>query len=92
MLDQETVKHLGTLSAVGAVVGLGKLIVSTEPITIRAAVGRSIVSGGIGLAAASAVIIVPGLSIAAQIGLGALLASLGTSALERLLQRFTGTS
>jgi hypothetical protein len=42
------------------------------------------------MAAAALISIMPTLSFAAQLGLAAVLASLGTSALERILQRITG--
>ncbi|OAM52930.1 hypothetical protein A7981_05715 [Methylovorus sp. MM2] len=89
MLDSTT-KELGLLAGVGALVGLGQLLVSKEPLTFRVIVGRAICSGGIGLAAASAVVFIPGLSLGASIGIACVLASLGTSGLEKVVQRITG--
>lgn len=80
------------LACVGAAIGLGQLLSSKTPITLRLAVGRAIVSGGLGLAAAGALAFFPDMSAYAQIGVGAALASIGTSGLERLLKKFTGSS
>lgn len=92
MLDTDTAKHVGVLVGVGSIVGLGQLLVSNEKLTFRIALGRAIVSGGVGLAAAGILSFLPELSFYAQMGLASMLASLGTSSLERILQRLTGTS
>lgn len=92
MLDSDTAKHVGVLVGVGAVVGLGQLLVSNEKLTGRIIVGRAVVSGGLGLAAAGLLSFMPELSFYAQMGVASMLASLGTSALERVLQRLTGTA
>lgn len=92
MLDTDAIKHVGVLVGVGAVVGLGQLLVSNEKLTARVIAGRAIVSGGLGLAAAGVLSFMPELSFYTQVGLASLLASLGTSALERVVQRLTGTS
>jgi hypothetical protein len=89
MFDEAT-KGVGLLAAVGAVVGLGQLLVSNEKITKRLVFGRALVSGGIGASSAAALVLWPTIPLAAQLGIAAALASLGTSALERLFQRVVG--
>lgn len=71
-----------------AAIGVGQLLSSKEPITMRLVTGRAICSGGIGAVSALALLAFPDMSFAAQMGLAAALASLGTSAVEKLLQRF----
>ena len=81
---------LTALAVVGAVIGLGQLLQSNDPITPRVVLGRALVSGGLGASAASITIWFPDLPVVAVCGLAAAIASLGTSGLERMLQRFLG--
>lgn len=77
------------LASLGAMIGLGHLLSSPEVITIRKAVGRAVVSGGLALIG-GLMLLVPmkGLPQAwyliVAIAAGAALASLGTSGIERL--------
>jgi hypothetical protein len=75
---------------VGMVVGLGQLFASQEMLTTRIIVGRALSSGGLGTVAGVVVVWIPDLSFAGQIGVAAGIASLGTSALERVFQRVIG--
>lgn len=86
----KTSQTLAALAAIGGVVGLGQLFASTEKLTARVVVGRAIASAGLGAASATVLIWLPNLPFVAQCGLAAALASLGTSGLERLLQRVVG--
>jgi hypothetical protein len=85
---------LGALSGVGALIGLGQLLLSEEKITLRRALGRAIVTGGLSLGAATILITIPNLGTTAIVGLAAAVASLGAAGLERLIQpiiaRYTG--
>lgn len=81
---------VGGLAAVGALVGIGQLLASKEPLTLRIVLGRALSSAGLGAASAAVLVFLPDLPLVAQFGLAATLASLGTSALERLFQRITG--
>jgi len=78
------------LALVGMVVGLGQLFASQEMLTTRIIVGRALSSGGLGTVAGVVVVWIPDLSFAGQIGVAAGIASLGTSALERVFQRVIG--
>jgi len=86
-LPDET-KGVLSLILVGSLVGLGQLLASKEVITTRIVVGRMLSSAGLGAAAAFVVAFMPNLPISAQFGLAAALASLGTSGLERIFQRW----
>jgi len=83
----DEVKLVGALAGVGLIVGIAKMLTSSEPITWKQAVGRAILSGATGLAAGAIVIFIPGVSFVAQVAVACVLASLGTSALESLFKR-----
>lgn len=93
----QTLSHYGeqilqavVLALVGMLIGIGQLLASAKLLTWRIVVGRALSTGGLGAAAGTALMWVPDLTFAGQIGLAAALASLGTSALERLFQRWLG--
>lgn len=79
---------LYSLAAVGAVIGLGKLLVSDEPVTARKAIGHCIVSGGIGGCASLILIPMPDVPLPVLVGAACALASLGASTLTILLQKY----
>jgi hypothetical protein len=77
-----------TLATLGAVVGIGKLLASTEKITARVVMARAIISGALGLCAAAASLMFPDISQNATIGVACVLSSLGSSAVERIFQKW----
>jgi disulfide bond formation protein DsbB len=83
--EQKTIFYLLT---VGALVGLGQILASKEILTKRIVIGRMLSSAGLGASAATVLAFMPQLPIIAQFGLAAALASLGTSGLERLFQKW----
>lgn len=84
---KEDLKLLGLLAAVGALIGVANMLKSDEKLTIRKVAARAILNGGLGVAAAAIVLLIPSAPFAAQVGLGAALASLGVSALEALFNK-----
>lgn len=76
------------LASIGAAVGIGKLLASTEKITARIVVARAIVSGALGLCAAAATLMFPNISTNATIGVACVLSSLGSSAVESAFQKW----
>jgi hypothetical protein len=86
----EATRIAGTLGAVGLIVGVGQLLASTERLTLRIVLGRALSSAGLGAASSAILVFIPDLPIAAQLGCAALVASLGTSALERGFQKWLG--
>jgi len=84
---EEAVKGAGALGLVGILVGIGQLLASQERLTMRIVIGRALSSAGLGASSAALLVWIPGLPIAAQLGVAALVASLGTSGLEKLIQR-----
>lgn len=86
-MSDNTPRGFATLALIGVVIGLGQLLASAEKLTIRIVIGRALSSVGLAVSAATILVWIPDLSIYAQCGLAALIASLGTSGLERMLQR-----
>lgn len=79
-----------SLVAAGAVIGLGKLLASDDPITLRKAFGHCIVSGGLGGAAGLILIPLPEVPIPVIFGAACAIASLGASTVTMLLQKYIG--
>lgn len=79
---------VATLAAIGAFIGLGKLLNSSEPITARTLLGRAIVNAGIGAAAGSVLLWTTDLPTWAMYSVAAGLSSIGTSTLELILKRY----
>jgi hypothetical protein len=81
---------IGILAGIGAAIGLGKLLNSTEKITLRLATGRAVVNAGIGAAAGAGTLMFPTADPVVLYGLAAGIASLGTSGLELLVKKKLG--
>lgn len=81
---------LATLAGIGALIGLGKLLDSSEKPTPRLVVGRCLISAGTGVAAGSLLMLVPDASPLLLYGAGAAMASLGTSGIEALVSKWRG--
>lgn len=81
---------IGTAALIGVGLSLGRLLAAGESITWRVAAGRSIVNAGFAVAGFAVLAFIPGLSNAGQIGVAALMASLGTTGVELLMKRLTG--
>ncbi len=90
MVDRITYLAAVWLPALGAFIGVGKLLVSDVALCPRVIAGRAITSGGIGLAAGASLIAFPDMNPVALAGVAASLASLGTSFLEKFIQRLLG--
>jgi len=88
----ETTSHVVWLALMGAVIGVGQLLLTKDALTPRIILGRAICSAALGVAASAALSLMPELPFEAQLGIGACLASLGTSFLEKIVQRYLGGS
>jgi hypothetical protein len=87
---REAIAQALLFGVIGVLTGLGQLMASKEALTWRIIVGRCLSTAGIATAAGVILLAFPGVSPLAQIGVAAALASLGTSGLERLIQRVLG--
>lgn len=91
MPEKELVGHpLLWLAGAGLLTGLGNLLASEEHLTWRIVVGRCISSAALGATAGTALMWFPEINMIAQVGLSCAIASLGTSGLERLMQKALG--
>lgn len=84
----DDVKLLASLGGAGALIGIAKMLSSDELPKARQIVGRAILSGGLGVAAGAAVLIIPSIPLVAQVALACILSSLGVSALEALFAKY----
>jgi hypothetical protein len=83
---------LGFLAAIGALIGLGKLLGSDEPLTPRLIAGRMLASAGVGSAAGATTLLFPSADPIVLLGVAAALASAGASFLEMVLKKKLGAS
>jgi len=81
-------KELLTLFIVGAVIGLGKLLVGGERISIRLMLGRMIIGAALSASAGAVLIMFHDLTPTALVGVASAIGILGQSALEAVVQRF----
>ena len=90
-MKEQIIHPVVLLAVAGIVAGLGQLLASTEKLTVRIVLGRAMSSAALGVTSGVALAWIPGLPLTAQLGLACTIASLGTSGLERLLQKFLET-
>lgn len=76
------------LIAIGATVGLGKLLVSKDPFSFRAATGHGIVSAGLAMTAPLILIPLPDVPLPVLFGLAAFLSSMGASTIALFLHKY----
>ena len=77
----------------GALIGLGQILDSAEPLSWRIIVGRALVSAGLASMAPVVLIWLPQMPRMAEFAVAALLASMGTSGLQMLVRKvLTGRS
>ncbi len=81
--ETEALLFAGLIGVMGAVIGLGKLLQSGEKITVRLALGRAIGTSALGMSAFAFLAWIPDVPNIALVGIAALLASMGESAVER---------
>ncbi|HCR1841723.1 phage holin family protein [Enterobacter kobei] len=84
---QEYEKGALTLAVMGALIALGKLLSSNEPVTARLAIGRVIVGSALSVAAGSMLYLVPELHPLALLGIGSALGLAGLQGVELWLKR-----
>lgn len=90
--DNFDYRLLSLATIMGALIGLGQLLNSEEKLTWRYVFGRAIVSAGLAACAPVVLIFFPSIPATVQFAMSALFASLGTSALQSVLQRFLGVT
>lgn len=89
--DTNSWQFLTSLAGIGAVISFFQTLATGDKVNWKTAFGRAGVTAGLALGGQALLIVIPGMSVAASVGLAALVASLGTTALERILTRITFT-
>lgn len=85
MHDHE--KSLILLLVMGAIIGLGKLLASSEPITWRLAIGRTILGSATATVAGVVLLSIPDISPLALIAIGSALGIAGSQVIESYVKR-----
>lgn len=75
---------------IGVFLAAGRMLAAGERVTVMVALGRAVVNAGFAVAGFALLAVIPGLSIAAEIGVAALMASLGTTGVEMMAKRILG--
>jgi hypothetical protein len=76
------------LAAIGAALGLGQLLKSKEPVTIRSALGRAIVTAGLSMSGSLILLFYPNAPFIACLGAGAFVGSIGTDMVVAILKKY----
>ncbi|QBY56165.1 phage holin family protein [Cupriavidus oxalaticus] len=86
MQDHE--RNLYMLLVMGALIGLGKLLVSDDPITLRLILGRAVLGAATSMVAGVGLMQFPGMPPMALYGVGCALGIVGSQYLEVWLKRW----
>lgn len=84
---QEHEKTFLELIIIGALIGIAKLLVSSEALTFRLVLGRTVLGSATSMVAGVALVQIPDLDPLALIGLGSALGIVGSQYIELLLRR-----
>ena len=79
--------HFAWFAALGVGIGLGKLLASKQTLTLRLVIGRALVTAGLATVGHLIVLVYPTADFWVQFSAAGLLASLGTSTIEKILSK-----
>ncbi|MEN8282387.1 holin [Acinetobacter gerneri] len=85
MQDHE--KTFLTVILIGGLIGMGKLLVSTEKLTFRLVIGRTILGSATSLIAGLVLLQIPDISPIALLGIASALGILGSTFIEEYLKK-----
>ena len=83
---QEHDKSILMLIVIGGLIGMSKLLVSKEPLSVRLLIGRTILGSATSLIAGVVIMQIPNVSPLALIGLASSLGILGSTFIEEYLK------
>ena len=86
--EQRVTKTVAVLGLAGFIAGLGTLLASKEQLTVRIVIGRAVTSIALGVTSSLSILWYPDITLETKIAIACGIASLGTSGLERLYQKF----
>ena len=81
------IKIFAGLAFVGAIVGVGKLLQSNQPLTCRLVAGRTITGSAVSTVAGFALVHIPDMPFSAVMALGSALGILGAEFLEQWMKK-----
>jgi len=84
---QEDDKSILMLIVIGGLIGMSKLLVSKEPLSVRLLIGRTILGSATSLIAGVVILQIPNVSPLALIGLASSLGILGSTFIEEYLKK-----
>lgn len=84
---QEHEKTILELIIMGALIGIAKLLVSSEQLTFRVVFGRALLGSATSMVAGIALLQIPNLDPLALLGIGSVLGIVGSQYIEILLRR-----
>ncbi len=84
---QEHDKSILMLIVIGGLIGMSKLLVSKEPLSVRLLIGRTILGSATSLIAGVVILQIPNVSPLALIGLASSLGILGSTFIEEYLKK-----
>ncbi len=74
------------LMAIGALVGLGQALASSEPVTLRQTIGRTLVSTAVAMVSTCIYYLKPAVDPLVVVGVGSLLSVLGSGVLSEVVK------
>jgi hypothetical protein len=83
--------HFAWFAALGVGIGLGKLLASKQRLTLRVVIGRALVTGGLATSGHLLILAFPQADFWLQFAAAGLLASLGTSLIEKIITKAVGS-
>lgn len=83
---QEHDKSILMLIVIGGLIGMSKLLVSKEPLSVRLLIGRTILGSATSLIAGVVILQIPNVSPLSLIGLASALGILGSTFIEEYLK------
>lgn len=89
--DNEMAAIALIVAAIGALIGIAKLLLSSEVLTWRLFLGRAIVTAALAMGAFIGLIWIPDTDAVVIVGIACLIASMGEQGLEKILNRYLGS-
>lgn len=86
---QEHERTFAALVVIGALIGVAKLLVGSEALTVRLILGRAVLGSATSMVAGVVLVQIPDLNPIALLGIGSALGIVGSQYIELLLRRKT---
>lgn len=84
---QEPEKTIAELITIGAIISVGKLLMSSDELTVRVIAGRAILGAATSLVAGVVLVKIPNIDPMALLGVGSALGIIGQQYIEKMLRK-----